>query len=250
MRATLRKLGLDWVEDPSNRDARALRTRLRRELAAPDAAGLAATLLAAAAQAGTARMARDLEQAGELALTTTLRPEGFALLPPGLIPPRALAALMRTIGGASYPPAMRGVTALVQDPRPATLAGTRLMPAGRLGPGWLLLREAARAGPPVPAVPDAVWDRRFRLRGPAADLPPGLTIGALGRDAARRGGGLPAAVRAVMPTLRDAGGDPIPPMGALSFEPVAPATQRPVFSTSAFHGNDFEMYSIHDRGVR
>ena len=233
LRATLRAFGLEWVEDPSNRDARALRTRLRRELAGPDAAGLPAALLAAAAEAGAARAARDLEQAGDLALTTMLRPEGFALLPPRLIPPRALAALMRTVGGAPYAPAMGAVVALVQDPRPVTLAGTRLMRAGRLGPGWLLLREAARVAAPVPAVPEAVWDRRFRLRGPATELPPGLTIGALGRDASgeRSRGGLPAAVRAVMPTLRHADGSTIRRMGTLSFEPMVPATAQPVFST-------------------
>ena len=232
-RATLRAFGLEWVEDPSNRDVRALRTRLRRELAGPDVAGLAATLLAAAAEAGAARMARDLERAGDLALTTMLRPEGFALLPPRLVPPRALAALMRTIGGASYPPAMRGVRALVQDPRPTTLAGTRLMRAGRLGPGWLLLREAARVEAPIPAVPEAVWDRRFRLRGPATELPPGLTIGALGRDAGqeRMRADLPAAVLAVMPTLRAADGRRVRQMAAVSFEPVVPATARAFFSS-------------------
>ena len=231
LRATLRGFAVGWVEDPSNRDDRALRSRLRRELAGPDAAGLAAELLAAAAEAGAARTARDLEQAGDLALTTMLMPEGFALLPPRLVPPRALAALMRTIGGASYPPATRGVAALVQDPRPATLAGTRLMRAGRLGAGWLLLREAARVGAPVPAVPEAVWDRRFRLRGPATDLPPGLSIGALGRDAARdrTRPDLPAAVLAVMPTLRTADGRPVRQIGIFDFEPVVPATTRPAF---------------------
>ena len=233
LRATLRGFQLQWVEDPSNQDAHALRTRLRRELASPGATGRVTELLAAAAAAAAARMAGDLEQARELALTTMLKPEGFALLPPRLVAPRALAALIRTVGGASYAPPMRKVAALVEAPRPSTLAGTRLMPAGRLGPGWLLLREAARVEAPVSALPGAVWDRRFRLCGPVSELPPGASIGALGRDAAGgdRRGGLPAAVLAVMPTLRDADGRPIRQMDALRFEPAVPATERAVFPT-------------------
>ena len=41
--------------------------------------------------------------------------------------------------------------------------GAAVPPAGRLGPGWLLTREAAAMAPPVPARPGALWDGRFRL---------------------------------------------------------------------------------------
>lgn len=232
LRATLRDAGIEWVEDPSNRDMRALRTRLRLELDDPTGEhGLAASLLREAAQEGERRMARDIEQAGLLAGSVTLRPEGFALLPPELVPARAFAALVRTIAGAAYPPMPKAVAGLLRNPRPATVAGTRLMPAGRLGPGWLLLREAARLGPPVAAAPDALWDGRFRLRAPVEAMPPGCVIDAVGADAAagRTRTGLPSAVLAVMPTLRRADGSPLAGQGRFEFRPVLPATLRPVF---------------------
>ena len=233
LRDTLRSHGLDWVEDPSNQDVRALRTRLRHELGDPHGQpGLAAGLLAEAGQEGGRRMARDLEQARLLAGSAMLRPEGFALLPPDLVPVRSLAALIRTIGGAPYPPITDSVAALVRNPRPATLAGTRLMAAGRLGPGWLLLREAAQMEAAIPAAPHAVWDGRFRLHvGPDA-LPPGSMISPLGDDAAavRTRLGLPAAVLAVMPCLRRADGSLLEEAGWFSFTPALPATQQPVFS--------------------
>ena len=231
LRATLRASGLDWVEDPSNRDMAALRSRLRHELADPAAPpGLAAGLLREAAAAGGRRMADDLEQARLLAGTVMLRPEGFALLPPGLVPARALAALIRTITGSAYPPMLSSVAGLIRHPRPATVAGARLIAAGKLGPGWLLLREAAQVGPAVAAVPGALWDGRFRLQAGVAALPPGCVIGALGAGAAERTrSGLPAAVRAVMPTLRHADGSQVEQQAAFRFEPALPATQRSLF---------------------
>ncbi len=238
LRGTLSALGLKWVEDPSNQDVRALRTRLRHELADPDGQpGLAAGLLDEAAHEGERRMARDIEQAGQLGLAAMLRPEGFAILPPGLVPARALAALIRTIAGAAYPPMLERVAALIRNPRPATLAGTQLMPAGKLGPGWLLLREAAQVGDPVAAAPGALWDGRFRLHADANALPGGLMIGRLGEDAAaeRSRTGLPSAVLAVMPTLRGPDGARAGQgheRGWFSFEPAQPATQQPIFACS------------------
>ena len=75
------------------------------------------------------------------------------------------------------------------------------MPAGRLGPGWLLVREEAAMAAPVPAIKGAVWDGRFRLLN---DLPAGTMIGALGADASRfrRQSTLPAAVLRTLPALR------------------------------------------------
>lgn len=236
MRETLRALRLDWVEDPSNHDQRALRTRLRYELGDPvSQPGLALGLLQEAAAEGSRRMARDIEQAHLLAGSAMLRPEGFAVLPPRLVPARALAALIRTVAGASYPPMLERVAALIRNPRPATLAGARLMPAGKLGPGWLLLREAAQIGAAVEAVPGALWDGRFRLHAGAGLLPRGTRIGALGVAGAaeRSRTGLPSAVLAVMPALQGPDGvavdQPEDQAGRFRFEPTLPATLRPVF---------------------
>ena len=237
MRRTLQAIGLDWVEDPSNQDARALRTRLRRELAEPGGAAFAAELLRQAVREGGRRQSSDLELAQQLAVSSMLRPEGFAVLPPLLAPARALAALIRTVTGAPYSPMLESVASLVRNPRPLTLAGARLLPAGRLGPGWLLVREAAQVQAPVPAGRGIVWDGRFRVHAQGSELPPGSMVAALGPDIAfaRFRTGLPAAVLSVMPSLRDRDGAVLSdglsgnPFG---FEPTLAATTRPGFLTA------------------
>ncbi|KAL8823446.1 MAG: hypothetical protein Q9191_005851 [Dirinaria sp. TL-2023a] len=127
------------------------------------------------------------------------------------------------------------VAALIRNPRPATLAGVRLVPAGRLGPGWILLREAAQLQGPVPARPGVLWDGRFRLHAVTGGVPPDAVIDALGADAAgeRSRTGLPAAVLAVLPALRRPDGSRIDLEVRFGFEPAMPAVQMPVFFASA-----------------
>ena len=185
-------------------------------------------------------MRRDADAAVVLARSAELRPEGYALLPPELLPSPALAALIRLIGGASHRPPSASIERLLQRPHPCTLAGTRLLPAGRLGPGWLLVREAAALAGPVAARPGVVWDNRYRLLA-EADLPEGLEVGTLGL--ARPpvpASPLPAVVLATLPAVRrqgelvavphlgwDAGAVP----GALRFalQPPGPATAPGLF---------------------
>ena len=208
LRATLRAAGLDWVEDPSNRDPRALRARLRLGLDDPDGTRPETAALSAEAMAhGRERRDREAAIAAWLAARATIRPEGFAVLDAESAPQEALAALLRMLGGHPYPPrgaALRGMAAALC---PGTLAGIRIAPAGRLGSGWLLAREAAALAPPVPALPGAVWDGRFRLRAGAVPPPAawrGATLGALGDAAARfrHRSGLPAMVLRTLPALR------------------------------------------------
>jgi tRNA(Ile)-lysidine synthase len=129
------------------------------------------------------------------------------VLRPGPVPAAALGALIQAISGAPFPPRPAAVAALAGDPRPATLAGVRLLAAGRLGPGLLLVREEAAIAPPIPAEQarwDGVpWDGRFRLGRDAAPVA-GLSLGALGDAAtALRGrAGLPSAVLRTLPALR------------------------------------------------
>ena len=60
LRATLCMVGLGWVNDPSNRDQRALRSRLRSTLNDPDGIGLETSALCQAARAaGSARAAQE-----------------------------------------------------------------------------------------------------------------------------------------------------------------------------------------------
>ena len=164
LRATLVAAGLAWVEDPSNADRRALRPRLRMLRRDREGAGcVTGALDAAAAASARERAERDCAIAAELAARVVLRPEGFALLPSAGLTPHALAAVIQLIAGAPFPPPTRSVASLANALKPATLAGTRLLAAGRLGEGWLLTREPAAMAPPIPAVSGAVWDARFRL---------------------------------------------------------------------------------------
>jgi len=229
LRATLMHAGLDWVEDPSNANQAALRTRLRRELGDPDGTGEAtASLTAAARRRGEARAHAERETAAILAERASIHPEGFAILSPGPIAPAALAALLRTLSGAPYAPSLAAVAALARDPRPATLAGVQLLPGGRFGPGLLLVREAAAMAAAVPAEQGALWDGRFLLREtPGAE--PGTMLGAIGNDTpALAHIGLPAAVTRTMPAVRR-DGIIIDPEPATCFTPAAPLAGAPFF---------------------
>lgn len=210
LRATLRQAGMAWVEDPSNVDARTLRARLRSALADPDGTGPEVAALGEAARtAGLARAARDAEIADILAERVVLRPEGFALLRPAgpgredAIDPEALATVLLALSGAPYAPSIRSIAALADAPRPATLAGVRIVPAGHLGPGLLLAREERALGRLVPARPGVIWDGRFRMAADATP-PEGATIGALGADAVRfrRQSELPSVVLRTLPAVR------------------------------------------------
>lgn len=207
LRATLRAAGQGWVEDPSNADPAYARTVLRAEIG-----GKAEALLAEAGLHAARRAAADVEVATILAERASLFPEGHALLTPGPIDPAALGRLLQAVSGRPYAPAPDAVAALASAPRAATLGGVELRPAGRLGAGWLLVREAAAMAHPVPLRPGAVWDGRFAVSGTP---PPGATLGALGADAATfRGCGLPSAVLRTLPAVRRG--------GALSAAPFTP----------------------------
>lgn len=201
LRDRLRAAGLDWVEDPSNANPAATRNRLRRLRADRDGAGPATSALGdAAAHRGLARAARECAIAQVLARRIRMQPEGFAVLTPGPIAPDALAAVLRMLAGRAYLPPPGAVAALARAPRPATLGGVRLLPAGRHGPAGalLLLREAAAMAPPVSA--GRRWDGRFTLTGPA---PPGAMLGSLGAERPTQARARwPAAVQRTLPALR------------------------------------------------
>ena len=206
LRALLGARAVDWVEDPSNRDPGALRARLREARADPFGTGEGSLAVAhAAAGAGAFREARDRLVALTLAQRAMIRPEGYAVLTPGPIEPEALAALLRMIAGSHHAPPIDRVAALARDLGPATLGGVRIAAAGRMGPGWLLVREARAMERPVAACRNVVWDGRFRMTGgPPDGFVSGLTLGALGSDASkfRNRDGPPALVLHGLPALR------------------------------------------------
>ncbi len=213
LRDYLHHEGLGWLEDPSNEDKRFERVRFR----------LAGVFDEPAAPEGRHR--REAEAAAFLARHVTIRPEGFAVIHEAAAPPAALGVLIRTIGGARYVPRGDGLASLGAALRPATLGGVRIMPAGRLGAGWLLAREPALCGAAVPANGGAIWDQRFRLTAPGR---PGWRFGGLGADAARfrRPGGLPSAVMQGLPCLRGPVDEIYFPIAA-QFMPPQPAAAGP-----------------------
>ena len=203
LRQLLQDRGIDWVEDPSNHDLGALRPRLRHRLARRLTDDKTARLTAAASEIGTVRAQEEAATAAELASRVSIWPEGYALLSPGRIGTRALARLIQTIAGAAYPPSVTQIADLATLPRPTTVAGVRILPAGRIGDGLLLVREEALIADAETACPSAVWDGRFRLIALCAP-PAGATIGKLGQEATRfrRQSRMPAVILRSLPAIR------------------------------------------------
>lgn len=201
LRRLLTERSIGWIEDPSNQDTSALRSRLRRGLG--NGVSHEPELRQAMTAVARLRAHEEAEAAAELAHRATIRPEGFALLSPGRIAASALSSLVRTIGGARYAPSSEQINDLAAQPRPATLAGVQIVPAGRLGDGMLIVREQVSMMPPVAARRDAVWDHRFRLGG-SREFPPTATIGKLGPEAARfrKLSGLPSVILQTLPAVR------------------------------------------------
>ena len=208
LRATLRSIGQEWIEDPSNRNPVFARVRVRAQRGPLAEAGLTAPRLAETCR-HLARARIALEQLVErvLAEAVLLHPAGFALVDPAPlaaagdeIGQRALAALVATIGAEANPPRFerleRHAAALFLGGTLAggrTLGGCRILPyRGRV----LVQRELVATAAPaeLPAQGELLWDNRFLAwyRAGAAATVPGLRIGALGVEGA-------ASMRAIVP---------------------------------------------------
>lgn len=199
LRDALTACGMGWVEDASNRDMRALRPRLRQGLSPLSWAGL----LAAIAEAGERRVREEAAAAACLEDCVTLHAEGFAVVRADRLLPNALSALVTAVAGADYPPDPDAIAGLAAHLASATLHGVRIMPAGRLGPGWIIVREEAHIQPEVQAAPCILWDGRFLLRIPNVPRE-SAAFGKLGNDAPalRHFTWLPSAILRTLPALR------------------------------------------------
>ncbi len=220
--ATLRARSQLWIEDPSNRDERFARIRVRRMLAAASRGGThAANLARSAGELGRFRAGQERKVADVLARAVELRPEGYALLDAAVLAEaapeigrRALAALLATIGGLGYVPrgdAVRTLHAELCADRAGkgrTLAHCRLV---RDGGAWLVVRET-RGIESAAAKARALrgWDGRFDLT--LAGAWRGTRVAALGaqgwaelvaRAPDPRGGPLPYPARLPVPALWD-----------------------------------------------
>ncbi len=196
LRATLLARERPWIEDPSNRDAKFERVRVRqamRELEI-DPAALART----AGRLERARSALDAEAgrflqgcAARGALGEVIVDLGRLASAEEEIATRAIARSMRGVAGRGWLPVRRSrlesVVRWTRSPDTApvgrTLAGCVLRKAarGRL----LVLREPARCEPPIPlrAGQEALWDRRWRVW---FDGSGSVDAGVLGRRDAER----------------------------------------------------------------
>jgi len=194
LEATLRARGLDWIDDPSNRDRAHGRVRIRQLKDLLVGEGLTAARLAATAT-HLARARAGLESAVTDLLAKAAQPDpvGFLWLDPGIwadgpqeVRLRALARALMLVGGADYAPRLASLMRLearllAGHRRGATLGGCRILPRqDRL----LLVREVAAARP-VPVEPGQRlrWDGRFEIglrrprSGPSGS---GLAVGPLG----------------------------------------------------------------------
>lgn len=192
LKSTLEARGQTWIEDPSNRDPRFARVRVRAAL--EGGAWDTGNLSGVAARIGDIRAFDEAFTNEWLARFVVLHPAGYAWLdlkglrsaPAGM----ALRMLSRTvscIGGRGYPPRRRGLSRtyrrlLDEDPRRATLGGCLLSPQGervlvcRESRGNLPILDVRRGRP-------ALWDGRFEVEVSAGgdDGERGLQVRALGR---------------------------------------------------------------------
>lgn len=230
LRAFLRRADMAWVEDPSNADPTQQRARIRALRGDPDGTGKASRAYGQSSAArGLARAAAEAEAAVALARHVVIHPFGYAVQDGAPMPALAWAGLLAMIGGAARLPALAQVEPLAARPRPATLAGVQIRPAGRLGAGWLLVREARAMAPPVAAGPGAIWDRRFRLLGSRQGQ--AVSLGAWGREAPRDRAGLPSAVLQTLPALRHGG--QVIRAGAVLFQPPVEILYSPAISAAS-----------------
>lgn len=229
--ATCRAFGQEWIEDPSNRNPRFARARLRAAGEALAAEGLDPPRLAdLARRAARARNALEAGTATLLAEAAEVHPEGWLRLDPkplldapeelGL---RALVRCIAATGGGLYPPrddAAERLFAEIAGGRlqGRTLGGCRIVPRrGHMGRGHLVIaREPVGVTERLDLTPggEVWWDRRFAVRLAAG--PGGAVIVAkLGREGwqtVRSAGpdsgriGLPEPVRETLPALWDGNG--------------------------------------------
>ena len=216
--ATCRAAGLEWVEDPSNRNPRFARARLRAACDLLGGEGLDGDRLCEVARrAGRARAALERATADLLAQAATIHPEGWVTLDPASLSAapeeialRALAQALATVGGAGpvRDEALERLLGSLADGQGGTLGGCVV----RLRRGSVMVaREPAAVVERLTVPPGGrvLWDGRFDLRVSGRWTRP-VEVAALGgagwRERAGRGGhsglpDLPVPVRETLPSL-------------------------------------------------
>lgn len=217
LRAWLVEAGASWIEDPSNRDPRFLRARMRLgagQGVVPDAPGPGGAPT-------QPRAVADSALADWLGRHAAVHPEGWIDLEGpefGRLDPTVAGAVLRAatmaVAGAVHPPRGEALRQAVAWSLGAMPAGARRCFAGcvllRRASGLAILRDPAL--PRAAALPrgegEFLWDRRFRIRMAAqagcdeAILP----LGRLPGTAPPRGRGAAATASRVLPVLQSLDG--------------------------------------------
>lgn len=194
-RADLREVchdfGVEWAEDPSNRNEQFLRVKLRQVEDLLSAEGLTPQRLSQTLQ--KLEEARDAlqvwadEAAGKM---LAFHPEGFAALNlaawrllPADIQRRVLSSALLSVAPQDYAPGFEQLEQarlelLGEKFSGRTLGGCEIFP-GKAGE-TLICREAATAAAAMPLENGLLWDGRFRVSGYRDNS--GLVIGILGEE--------------------------------------------------------------------
>jgi len=229
--ATLQAVDQPWVEDPSNRDERYARVRLRA--LAPVLADEGVTPVAVAETAtrlGIVRAGLEAAVADLLALSAELDAAGYVRLDvallaraPDEIVRRVLGSVLACVGGAQHPPRRAALERLLTRlragawRRSCTLGGCQM---SFEDDGLRACRELRAAREYLPLAPGgtALWDGRFAVKlSRSGSAPPrrrvaSLEVRALGAagwralrdtEAEAAGRALPNAARLTLPALWD-----------------------------------------------
>jgi tRNA(Ile)-lysidine synthase len=233
--ATLRAAGIDWVEDPTNRDTRYERARIRAAREAMDALGLAPEALARSARRlARAREALDRVTDDFLVSHCQTSDAGYCTLDikalfgtPEEIALRALGSVIETVGARNTTlnlAKLESLLASVKERRATsqTLGGCRLQ---LLEQGLGIFREARRGSMPILSLAPggrALWDNRFCV-ALAPEAPGPVLVKALGEGLSSEKRAefpwlesLPRPARAVLPSCWREGELLSVPMGLLN----------------------------------
>ena len=199
--ATVRRAGIQPIDDPSNENEKFDRVKARKLLASLEPLGLDASRLArTAAQMARAREALEAATAKLLAGHAVFSVYGHAeidgealRLAPREIGLRALAAIVRTVGGQDYAPRLDALEAVYEAikarsvGRGRTLAGVKLAEAGDRLTAVRELAGAVRAAPlTLGAGEKGCWDGRFDVAVSKAPRGQRLAVRALGQEGLAR----------------------------------------------------------------
>jgi len=194
--ATVRRAGLVPIEDPSNENEAFDRVKVRKLLAALAPLGLdAARLARTATSMASAREALEAATVTLLLEHATLSPFGHVeadcaalLAAPHEIGLRALAAIIRAVGGHDYAPRLDALEGVYKALRDGTLGGGRTLAGVKLAisAGRLVatreLAAAARAAPlALGRAEEGLWDGRIFVAVLKAPRGPRLAVRALGQ---------------------------------------------------------------------